>query len=375
MYTLVSLGSVSRVKDHTKQKQSKYNTVGFSNEGVFETLNVHSKYTKILSGATNMALAENTKSQYRTAVKHIERIQTDLNIDMSLPFTIGKTLNYVGYLLDDRSCSSKTVAQYLSGVRMLHLCNGMDVAALRPPIINLILKGREHWENIQETLKNKPKRVPVTISVMKYLKRILTETKMNDEKKIRLWLICCLLWNGSLRVHELLSRNRDSFDPITTLRCEDIELVSFFDGGVKKSLLRIHLKSPKERRVGTGVKLEIFSNGTFCCPIRAWGKWSKMVTLEPGLPLFREGPKYFTGRDFNKLLTGLTKDITDGTDGVIKPHSFRSGVATEMGLRGFSDSEIQQQGRWTSQAFKAYLKLDRVKRLKFTERLSEMLKD
>ena len=56
-----------------------------------------------------MALAENTKSQYRTAVKHIERIQTDLNIDMSLPFTIGKTLNYVGYLLDDRNCSSKTV--------------------------------------------------------------------------------------------------------------------------------------------------------------------------------------------------------------------------------------------------------------------------
>ena len=46
----------------------------------------------MLSEATNMALAENTKSQYGTAIKHIERIQSELQIDISLPFTIGKTL-------------------------------------------------------------------------------------------------------------------------------------------------------------------------------------------------------------------------------------------------------------------------------------------
>ena len=95
-----------------------------------------------------MALAENTKSQYGTAIKHIERIQSELQIDMSVPFTIGKTLTYVGYLLDDRKCSSKTVVQYLSGVRMFHLCKGMDVGSLRPPMVNLILMGREHWESI-----------------------------------------------------------------------------------------------------------------------------------------------------------------------------------------------------------------------------------
>ena len=97
------------------------------------------------------------------------------------------------------------------------------------------------------------------------------------------------------------------------------------------------------------------------------------MKLEPGLPLFREGGKCCTGQDFNKILTGLTKDLTDGTDGVIKPHSFRSGLASEMGLRGFTDVEIQAQGRWTSQAFKSYIKLDRLKRLKITERLSELI--
>ena len=122
-----------------------------------------------------MAIAENTKSQYKTAVRHIDICATTLNTDMRLPFTISKTLNYVGYLLEDRKCSSKTVAQYLAGVRMFHLCNGMDVASLRPPIVSLILKGREHLENINDTLSGKPKGVPVTFKVMKYLKRAISE--------------------------------------------------------------------------------------------------------------------------------------------------------------------------------------------------------
>ena len=70
---------------------------------------------------------------------------------MSLPFTILKTLNYVGYLLGDRNCIANTVGQYLSGIRMLHLCQGMDAGSLRPTVVNLILKGREHWDNVEET--------------------------------------------------------------------------------------------------------------------------------------------------------------------------------------------------------------------------------
>ena len=151
------------------------------------------------------------------------------------------------------------------------------------------------------------------------------------------------MWNGSLRVHKVLSKTKNDFDPLTTLCAEDLELVSFFEKGEGRNLIRLHLKSPKERRIGTGVKLEIFGNNTFCCPVKAWKKWSKKAVLEEGMPIFQENGGCFTGRDFNLLLTSLTKSITDGTDGIIKPHSFRSGMATEMGLRGFSDSEIQAQ--------------------------------
>ena len=101
----------------------------------------------------------------------------------------------------------------------------------------------------------------------------------------------------------------------------------------------------------------------------------KECCVESCQPSFHGGGRCFTGQDFNKILTELTNPLTNGTDGIIRPHSFRSGVASEMGQRGFSDSEIQAQGRWTSQAFKVYMKLERVKRLKFTSRIADMIND
>ena len=117
-------------------------------------------------------------------------MEETLGIDMSPPFTVTKTLNYVGYLLEERQCCSKTVNQYLSGIRMWHLAQGMDVSSLRPVIVSLILKGREHWENVESTLKRKPKRVAVTLSVMKYLKRVIREESWQDEKKLRITIQC-----------------------------------------------------------------------------------------------------------------------------------------------------------------------------------------
>ena len=137
-------------------------------------------------------------------------------------------------------------------------------------------------------------------------------------------------------MHEVLSKTKSSFDPLTTLCEEDVEILK--DGDI--SIIRLHLKSPKEKRIGTGIKLEIFENKSFCCPIRAWVKWHKKVFLNSGCPVFLENGQCFTGQDFNKILSELTLPIMRGTDGLIRPHSFRSGVASEMGLRGFEEKSF-----------------------------------
>ena len=176
----------------------------------------------------------------------------------------------------------------------------------------------------------------------------------------------CYGTGAGIRVHEGLARETNKYDPTTTLLLQDVEFFKSKINGRNHELLKVKLKCPKESSVGNGVVIEIFANDTFFCGVDALKKYLRVcpIKLEKGKPLFRtDSGANFTGRDLNKELAELTKDITHGTTGVIRSHSFRSGLATEMGLAGFSDEQIMAAGRWSSTAFRAYCKLPRSKRL------------
>ena len=86
---------------------------------------------------------------------------------MLLPFDIPKTLHYINYLLHDRNVKANRCEKYLSGIRMYHLTMVFDAPVLRPAIVTLLIKGRENYNDIQAKLNNNPKRITVTVPVMK----------------------------------------------------------------------------------------------------------------------------------------------------------------------------------------------------------------
>ena len=297
---------------------------------------------------------------------------------MKFPWVLEQTLDFTGYLIEERDCNAGTINSYLSAVRMAHLTQGHDCPHLRQPIIELIIKGQAHHETLSENIKRKTNRLPVTIPVLKYIKNKLRKINWPLWKKYTVWSASCLLWNGGMRVHEGLSREKLVFDPTTTLLLEDINFCRVKIQGENQELLKVKLKCPKESSIGNGVVLEIFKNNTFFCAINALKKYIQVcpVKLEKGKPLFRtENGANYTGRDLNRDLAELTRAITDGTTGVIRSHSFRSGLATEMGLSEFSDSHIMATGRWSSNAFNAYCKLPRSKRLNFQLELVQKVKN
>ena len=341
---------------------------------MFSNLDVDPRFRRALTAATNFSIAENTKNQYVTASKHITRCVEFTGQEMSFPFDTKKTLNYVGFLIEVRKVQSKTISQYLSAIRYLHLVEGHDPSCLRPPIVALILRGREHWDEVEKKLENKPKRVAVTVEIMKFIKRSLVRMHIGEEEKLRVWAVCALMMCASLRVHEVLSKGQDHC-PQTTLMYEDFEMSEVRVGGTVRTIIRLRLKSPKEDRVGSGLWLEIFGNNTMLCPVRAVKKWlSVAIKPQVGQPFFRlKSGDNFTGKDLNKILSKITASISDSMGGVVRAHSFRSAIPTQMGLMGFSNEDIQAQGRWTSGAFKAYIKKDRLRRLQFTDKWVERM--
>ena len=124
---------------------------------------------------------------------------------------------FVGWLMTVRKISSKSISQYLSGLRVVHLKNGVLPGNLRPDIVQAILKGHGHND-----ISQKPPRLAMTIPVMKLLKKLLTVSDMPIEKKRLLWTISCVAFHGSFRIHELLSKEEMVFDHTTTLLGADV---------------------------------------------------------------------------------------------------------------------------------------------------------
>ena len=83
---------------------------------------------------------------------------------------------------------------------------------------------------------------------------------------------------GSLRVHEALSRSQLEFDEQSTLMGKDVQLISEKIDKTERTYVRILIKSPKEDRIGKYMCLEFFGNDTFLCPVRAIKRYLQEMT-------------------------------------------------------------------------------------------------
>ena len=133
---------------------TKYSKHGNFISSVFANWNIDEELRNILSDRANKGLSKNTWKQYQTVFNHLKRCEISLGKSMQLPFDLEKTLNFVGYLIKERNCSSGTINSYLSAVRMAHLSQGIDCPHLRQPIVDLIIKGQAHHETLKEKKGN-----------------------------------------------------------------------------------------------------------------------------------------------------------------------------------------------------------------------------
>ena len=261
---------------------------------------------------------------------------------------------------------------------MAHIELGFDNPNLRTPLVNLLLRGTEHWDKIQERLSGAKSRTPVTIDMMRVIKRKLIESNYDHWTKIAFWAACTLIWNGSLRVHEALSRTQCSYDPQTTLLRNDVEIFTESINNLDRSVIRILIKSPKEDRVGKDMCLEIFGNNTFLCPVRALNKYlserNKVDRSSQDLPFFlKRNPNCLSGKDFNIILSELTAEVTENSNSIVRSHILRAGVPSELVEKGVDPHHIQGVGRWSSDAWKDYCKLGTKKRMNITDNLCSFI--
>lgn len=210
------------------------------------------------------------------------------------------------------------------------------------------------------------------MNMMRLLKELirLADTPVMD--MLLMWSVSTLAFHGAFRIHELLSKADDNFDPDFTLLTKTVVL-KLSKSADEHGFLEITLKCPKESKTGKAVVIEVFQTNGVLCPVKAYSRWCSRAQSEPNLPLFcEESGLAFTGSKFSKWLRDTLAGHVDYECGKFTSHSFRIGLATTLASLGFLVDDIKEAGRWSSNAWELYAQLPRVKRAAIAKKIATL---
>ena len=374
--SVAKFSPAKRFEPREVRGNTKYGQSGNFTKDSFKKAMVSDDVKELLAKTANQAIAKKTWSTYSTAVRALHRCSEETNADLSFPLDESKTLTFVGWLVK-RGLAGSTINSYLSGIRQAHITEGHHPPNLRSPLITQVIEGMKKVDNIKKQEGEKPKRIAMTPLILRTWKAELRISDYSDCDKLMMWAVSTLAFSGTFRCHELLARYNNSFDPQYTLLAKDIQAKSVKINQTQHTIIQVRVKSEKTDRVGVNTIVDVYESGGPLCPVKALEKWrNQSKTQDPELPAFRwKSGKPFTGTDLNKALRKLLAKHFDYEKDKISGHSFRAGLPTLAGQLGFTDTEIQALGRWSSRAFQAYVKLPRTNRLEMARRMAALEKD
>ena len=165
-----------------------------------------------------------------------------------------------------------------------------------------------------------------------------------------LWAACCVAFFGFLLAGEFTCDSRESYSP-RMLSPGDVHV----DSRESPKVVSVQLHQTKTDPFRTGVTVFLGRTGHRICPVSALLAYLVLRGTTPG-PLFQfqDGSTLSKGR----LLFHLHQTLQArgvGPSG-LTGHSFRIGAATAAAQSGLEDSFIQTLGRWTSDAFRRYIR-------------------
>ena len=311
----------------------------------------------------NASLATSTWRCYNVAERAALRCERETGVDMTPPWGEAQSVAFATHCVQ-RNLASSTIRQYISGIKAAHLRVGHDVGGFEGAILRAVMKGRSNTEAPRK------QKVPMSPGLMMVLREKIKLSRMAPGDKTVLWAVVACLYNGSLRGGEIMGEKEGSYDPANTMMGEDVVIKKArCEDGTWKKFVLMKVKNPKELRGLKTVDVEMFENNSFMCPVRA---------VERAMKYAREGRPFasltngiiITKPWLNRILKGALSECIDYEVNTVSSHSFRSGLASAMARAGYSDQEIQRQGRWASDAFLRYLKLGRSTRIQQQQELA-----
>jgi hypothetical protein len=304
-----------------------------------------------------MSLADSTWKKYNTgfhALLDFEKFDTE-NIEW--PLTIETWRRFTVWCITVRKIASSTVKSYFTSIILGHSLQNLPC---QNPFDDRIICMSLNGAKISADLYNPKKSVRrvMTFSTLLILSHRIANSDWDTLSKQVCWTACTLAFYASLRLGEVLSPYCDKFDVHTTLIWKNVKFLNYNE-------ILLFLPYTKTSKCA-GDFVDVFPTDDVTCPSRALRKLMSVqiernvFDLQKPVFMFASG-KLLTVRHFNQILKDLLQDIYVPGENQITAHSFRAGLPSFLNTLPdvFSKQEIQQQGRWSSDSYKVYLRLHR----------------
>ena len=251
--------------------------------------------------------------------------------------------NYICALFDNNYKGSTITSRvsainYACGLKGLH-----DYG--QSTLIKELLKGA------RARTKTPDRRKPITEAMLASIMRAVHWVVATDEKQTLFKCIFAWAFYGALRVSEYTAGSLTDHN----IKRQHIWPAYEVDDIVYKLKFVSYKASPN------GHDCDFIIGPAFShesCPVRLMHKYLAYRGDNDG-PLFLENGQPLKAKTISDTLNACVRFL-GMEQNVYTPHSFRIGRCTQWAMEGITESEIQNKGRWNSNAYMKYIRMSEV---------------
>ena len=264
-------------------------------------------------------------------IDHLDKFLRSIHISMALPVNPGHIVLYITHLFSANFAAS-TILSKISAISYWHKFNN-KVDTTQHFLVQKALLG------VKKARPGSDVRKPLSIQVLGRFIKLLSTPMYPSYASALYKSMLSLAFFAFLRPGELThSKHNLNFDQVS---CTRNELTVTF-----KSFKCYH---------GRPFSIVISRQNSHVCPVKLFQDYVSLRGSMPGKLFSYPSGALVTYSEYRHLFVALCKAIGVGP---YTPHSPRIGGATHAAISGLSQEHIQRLGRWHSDAYKKYIRIE-----------------
>lgn len=292
-----------------------------------------------LSSLLHSALTPSTQAAYKRSWQKFADFCKGCGVSTPLPANTSLTALFVSSLQKE-GYSPATISSHISAIGYLHKLNGFEDPTASFLVRKLLAACHKHHRQLDV-------RLPIDKQMLATLLRALEHTVPGRNSRALYQAMFSLAFHAFLRIGEMTVQSA------VVANANLLQLDQLTIGDHEMQVTFVAYKHSKNTPFVLTIKAA--STTQRDCPLAIMNRYLAVRGTIPG-PLFLHGNNTpITRYQFNEQLK-LALQFSGFNTERFKSHSFRIGAATAAAAQGASDSQIQQLGRWSSDAFKKYIR-------------------